>query len=193
MKRICVYCGSNYGTRPAYRRAAAELGTELARRGLGLVYGGSHVGLMGALADATLAAGGEVVGVIPGALVSREIAHPGLSELRVVGSMQERKALMADLSDAFIALPGGFGTLEEFCEVATWTQLGLHRKACGLLDVERYFTALLAFLDHAAGEGFIRREHRSIVLTSDTPGELLDGLSAFQPPALPKWIGREER
>ena len=162
------------------------------RRGLGLVYGGSHIGLMGALADTVLAEGGEVIGVIPEPMVTREIAHTGLSDLRVVGSMHERKALMADLADAFIALPGGFGTLEEFCEIATWVQLGLHRKPCGLLNVEGYYDGLLSFLNHAVGEGFIRPEYLAVVLTDSKADVLLEKISSIEVPPLPKWIDRDE-
>jgi len=192
MKRICVYCGSSSGARQAYIQAARALGVSLVRRGLGLVYGGSHIGLMGALADTVLAEGGEVIGVIPEPMVTREIAHTGLSDLRVVGSMHERKALMADLADAFIALPGGFGTLEEFCEIATWVQLGLHRKPCGLLNVEGYYDGLLAFLNHAVGEGFIRPEYLAVVLTDSKPDVLLEKISSVEAPPLPKLIDRDE-
>jgi uncharacterized protein (TIGR00730 family) len=168
------------------------MGAALAGAGIGLVYGGGRVGLMGALADAALAAGGEVIGVIPEALVAWEVAHQGLSDLRVVGSMHERKALMADLADAFIAMPGGYGTLEELCEVLTWSQLGLHRKPCGLLNVEGYYDPLLALLDHAVAEGFLRREHRALVLQEQEPGRLLALLRDWDAPALRKWIERDE-
>ncbi len=161
--RICVFCGSAAGTRPEYAEAAAELGTALATRGLGLVYGGASVGLMGVVADAALAAGGEVVGVIPQALVDREVAHPGLTELHVVGTMHERKARMAELSGAFVVLPGGMGTLEELFEVVTWSQLGLHAKPIVLLDVAGYWAGLAAFLDHAGAEGFVRAGHRAVL------------------------------
>jgi uncharacterized protein (TIGR00730 family) len=192
MKSICVYCGSNFGGRQSYLEAAKSLGIALAKRDITLVYGGGNVGLMGAVADATLAAGGNVIGVIPQALVDKEIAHTGLSDLRVVGSMHERKFLMADLADAFIALPGGLGTLEEFCEVATWTQLGFHRKACGLLNIEGFYNGLLSFLNHATEEGFIRAEHRSIVLTGEDPAELIEKLSRFEVPTTHKWIDRDQ-
>ncbi|MEQ8974095.1 MAG: TIGR00730 family Rossman fold protein [Coleofasciculus sp. C1-SOL-03] len=148
MKSICVYCGSNFGVRDSYLEAAQNLCAEMTKREIALVYGGGNTGLMGAIANFALAAGGKVIGVIPQALVDKEAAHTGLSDLRVVGSMHERKSLMADLSDAFIALPGGLGTLEEFCEVATWTQLGFHRKACGLLNIEGFYDRLLSFLDY---------------------------------------------
>jgi uncharacterized protein (TIGR00730 family) len=192
MQRVCVFTGSSAGARPAYRESARQLGRLLAERRIGLVYGGARVGLMGAVADACLAAGGEAVGVIPEALVAKEIAHTGLTELRVVSSMHERKALMADLADAFVALPGGWGTLEEFFEVLTWAQLGLHRKPCGLLNVGGYFDGLLAFAEHAVSEGFVRREHRDMMTIAADPGELLDRLDAHRPPVVEKWIGREE-
>lgn len=193
MHRVCVFCGSNTGSRPAYREAALQLGAALARRGIGLVYGGGAVGLMGALADAVLAAGGEVVGVIPEALVAAEVAHRGLTERRVVSSMHERKAAMADLADAFIALPGGFGTLEEFCEVLTWAQLGLHQKPCGLLNVQGYFEHFLAMLDHAVTERFARPEHRALVLEAKDPEALLNMLRSYRPQSLHKWIDRDDR
>ncbi len=193
MKSICVYCGSNFGDRNSYLEAAQGLGIELAKRGITLVYGGGNVGLMGVVADSVLAAGGKVIGVIPQALVDKEVAHTELSELRVVGSMHERKSLMADLADAFIALPGGLGTLEEFCEVATWTQLGLHRKACGLLNIEGFFDGLLSFLNHATQEGFIRAEHKSIVLIGEDPVALIEKLSRFEVPTVHKWIDRNQR
>lgn len=176
--RVCVFCGSAPGARPSYEAAARALGTELARRGVGLVYGGAAVGLMGSVADAALAAGGEVVGVIPGALVDREIAHAGLTELRVVGSMHERKALMAELSDAFVALPGGMGTLEELFEVFTWRQLGLHAKPIALLDVEGYWAGLVAFLEHAEAEGFLRAGTGEGLLLEDGVAAVLDRLAA---------------
>ncbi len=192
IKRICVYCGSNSGSRPAYAEAARELGALLAQRDLGLVYGGGRVGLMGILADAVLAAGGSVIGVIPEALVAREVAHLGLKDLRVVASMHERKALMVELADAFIALPGGFGTLEEFCEVLTWAQLGLHRKPHGLLNVAGFYDPLLAFFDHAVTENFIRPAHRRLVHAETNPGRLLALLAKTRPPNLDKWIGRKD-
>jgi uncharacterized protein (TIGR00730 family) len=193
MKRICVFCGSSPGWRTEYRVAAERLGQELVRREIALVYGGGKVGLMGVLADAVLRAGGEVTGVIPESLMAREVAHPGLSKLQVVGSMHERKALMADLSDAFIALPGGFGTLEEFCEVLTWTQLGLHAKPCGVLNVLGYFTPLLAMFDRARDERFLNSENRALVLAGESASELLDALSSWQPIPVAKWLDRDER
>jgi len=189
-RRVCVFAGSSAGVRPEYRAAAEELGRLLASRGVGVVYGGARVGMMGALADAALAAGGDVTGVIPSALAAKEIAHDGLTDLRVVSSMHERKALMADLSDAFIALPGGLGTWEEFFEVLTWTQLGLHRKACGLLNVQGYFDGLLAFVDHSVREGFVRAENRSMILVASSADALLDSLSRYEPPRVEKWLDR---
>jgi uncharacterized protein (TIGR00730 family) len=192
MKSLCVFCGSSAGTGAAYAEAARALGRELAGRGLRLVYGGGNVGLMGILADEVLSAGGEVIGVIPQALVAREVAHAGLTRLHVVGSMHQRKALMADLSDAFLALPGGFGTLEELCEVLTWAQLGLHAKPCGLLNVDGYFDALLHFLDRAVDQGFLRAGHRALVLVAQTPQEVLGLLATVRLPPTEKWIRKEE-
>jgi uncharacterized protein (TIGR00730 family) len=192
MQRVCIFCGSSHGARPIYREAAERTGRALARRGLGLIYGGGCVGLMGVLADAALAEGGEVIGVIPEAMVAKELAHHGLTQLRVVRSMHERKALMADLADAFVALPGGLGTLEEFCEMLTWAQLGLHGKPCGLLDVEDYYAALLRLLDHAQAEAFLRPQHRAMILVAQEPDLLLDMLAAYRPPQGEKWIGREQ-
>jgi len=162
-------------------------------RAITLVYGGGNVGLMGALADACLAAGGRVIGVIPRALKEKEIAHVGLSEMHVVGTMHERKALMADLAEAFLTLPGGFGTWDEFCEALTWSQLGLQRKACSFLNVEGYYDALLALADRAAEDGFIRAEHRELLLVDDDPARLLDRLQNFVVPYVPKWVEREQR
>jgi uncharacterized protein (TIGR00730 family) len=188
MTRICVFCGSSVGNRPAYRQAAVDLAQALARRGLGLVYGGARVGLMGVLADAMLQHSSAVIGVIPQALLDREIAHAGLTDLRVVGSMHERKALMVELADGFIALPGGYGTLDEFCEVLTWAQLGLHRKPCGLLDVDGYFDPLLGLFDDAVSTGFLRPENRALVLQATDPEALLDLLASYKPVSVPKWI-----
>lgn len=187
MRRLCVFCGSSSGLQPAYHSAAQSLGRALTDRRIGLVYGGAHVGLMGAVADAVLSGGGEVIGVIPRALVEREIAHRGLTELRVVDSMHERKALMADLANGFVALPGGAGTLEELFEVWTWAQLGLHRKPCGLLNVNGYFDALGEFLDHATSEGFLRAEHRAMLMMETDPAVLLDRLAHYTPPPGSKW------
>jgi len=191
VRRICVYAGSNPGTDPAYADAARELAALLAERGIGLVYGGGHVGLMGVLADTALAAGGEVIGVMPQALIDREIGHTGLTELRVVGSMHERKALMAELSDAFVAVPGGIGTLEELIEVYTWSQLGIHAKACGVLNVAGYYDHLAAFLDHAVEGGFLRPQHRAVLSVASSPADLLDRLAAYEPPVVGKWTELE--
>jgi len=168
------------------------MGEALAQRGISLVYGGGNVGLMGLVADAALAAGGEVIGVIPEALVAKEIAHQGLTQLQVVGSMHERKALMAELSDTFVALPGGYGTFEEFCEVLTWAQLGLHSKPCGLLNIEGYYNHLIALFNHGVTEQFVHPEHRSIVLEEHNPVHLLQKLAGYQPSKIEKWIKREE-
>ena len=189
MKRVCVFCGSAEGRRPAYAEAARALAAELCRRKLGLVYGGGSVGLMGVLADALLDAGGEVIGVIPGPLATPELAHTGLTELRVVGSMHERKATMAALADAFIALPGGLGTLEETLEVLTWAQLGIHEKPIGLLNACGYWDRLVDMLTHAVGEGFVRPQHAALLLVGDTPAELLDRFLAWRPPGFHRvWL-----
>lgn len=193
VKRICVFCGASPGARPEYAAATAELARLLVADGIGVVYGGGGVGLMGALADAVIAQGGEIVGVIPQALVDKEIAHRDVSDMRVVGSMHERKALMAELSDAFVALPGGLGTLEELFEVYTWAQLGLHRKPCALLDVEGYYAGIARFLAYAVEERFVREEHRAMLMVERDPRALIDRLRGFEPDtALPKWIDREE-
>ena len=191
IRSLCVFCGSSFGNRPEYSAAAAEVGRLLAERGIRLVYGAGNVGLMGILADAALAAGGEAIGVIPQMLVDRELAHRGLSELRIVGSMHQRKALMAELSDAFIALPGGLGTLEELCEVLTWAQLGIHHKPVGCLNVQGYFDGLFQLLDHAASEQFVRPQHRGLLLAADDPEQLLQLLQARQPPIAEKRFDRE--
>jgi hypothetical protein len=181
------------GVRPQYRDAATALGRALAERGDELVYGGSKVGLMGAVADATLAAGGKAIGIIPTALRDKEIAHEGLTELHIVGSMHERKAMMADLSGGFVALPGGIGTFEELFEIWTWAQLGYHRKPVGLLDIEGYYAKLLAFLDHSVEEGFVRAEHRGMAIVERDPGRLLDRFAFYEPPTVVKWIKSGER
>jgi uncharacterized protein (TIGR00730 family) len=192
VKRICVFAGSNGGARVEYAAAAQELGRVLGERQLGLVYGGGRVGLMGALADEALSAGVHVIGVMPEALIAKEIGHRGLSELRVVKSMHERKAMMADLADGFVALPGGWGTVEEFFEVLTWAQLGLHRKPCGLLNIQGYYDRLLSFTGHAVDEGFVRREYHSMISVSDSAGKLLDTMAAYKAPTVEKWIERSE-
>ena len=188
LRRVCVFCGSSNGNRDDYRTSTAMLATELVRRSVGLVYGGACVGLMGLLADEVLAGGGEVIGVIPTAMCDREIAHAGLTDLRVVESMHERKATMAGLADAFIALPGGFGTFEEFCEAVTWTQLGLHRKRCGLLNVGGFYDPLLALFDRAVADGFLKPQNRAIVAAEAEPSALLDRLSLAPASSEPKWL-----
>ena len=192
MRHICVFCGSSPGARPSYADAARRLGQTLAASGIGLVYGGAHVGLMGMVADAVMKGGGSVIGVIPRALEEREIAHTGLTELRVVGSMHERKAAMADLADGFIALPGGMGTMEELFEVLTWAQLGMHEKPCGLLDVDGYFGSLLAFLDHMVSERFTLQTYRDMIKVDSDPARLLAAFDAYEPVAVAKWIDRDE-
>jgi len=177
IKRVCVFCGSSIGARPVYAEAAASLARLLVERKIGIVYGGSSAGLMGILADAALQAGGEVTGVIPRSLVAMEIAHRGLSDLRIVESMHERKALMADLSDAFIAMPGGYGTLDEFCEVLTWNQLGLLRKPCGILNTDGYFDDLLRLFDRAVEERFLKTANRKLALSAASPEDLLHKLT----------------
>ncbi len=194
LKRICIFCGSSVGARPAYREAAQRLGELLAERGVGVVFGGGCVGLMGAVADAALSKGGEVIGVIPESLVRREIGHRGVTKLHVVETMHQRKALMADLSDAFIALPGGYGTLEEFCEAVTWSQLGIQQKPCGLLNIERYWDGLLAVLDHAVDEKFVRPENALLILVASTPEDMLERLEHWTPPEhIEKWLDKAKR
>ena len=193
VQRVCVFCGASPGARPEYAEATVELARLLVADGIGVVYGGGGVGLMGALADAMLAEGGEIIGVIPRALMDREIAHPGVTDMRVVGSMHERKALMAELADAFIALPGGIGTLEELFEVYTWAQLGLHQKPCALLNVVGYYDGIASFLAHAVEERFLRVEHLDVLMVERDPDALMETLRRFEPDtALPKWIDREE-
>ena len=192
MRSVTVYCGSNPGADPAFADATRELARLLASSGTRVVYGGGHVGLMGVLADAAMQAGGEVVGVMPQALIDREIGHRGLSDLRVVGSMHERKALMAELGDAFIALPGGIGTLEELIEVYTWSQLGMHRKPLGVLNVNGYYDALGAFLDGAVEQRFLRPQHRSVLIFEPEPETLLARLAHAEPPPLSKWLTQAE-
>jgi uncharacterized protein (TIGR00730 family) len=193
LRRICVFAGSSMGAHEAYATAAEALGRELARRGIGLVYGGASRGLMGVVADAALTGGGEVIGVLPRGLFSREVAHTGLTELREVGSMHERKALMSDLADGFIALPGGFGTFDELFEIVTWAQIGLHPKPIGLLDVEGYYGPLLALAAHAEAEGFVPAGNSRLLLRSDDPAALLDAFAASHAPCGPKAASTVER
>ena len=188
LRRVCVFCGSNIGSRDDYRASTTMLAAELVGRGIGLVYGGACVGLMGLLADEVLSRGGEVIGVIPKAMVDREVAHRGLTDLRVVESMHERKATMAEFADAFVALPGGFGTFEEFCEAVTWTQLGLHQKRCGLLNVAGFYDPLLALFDRAVADGFLKPDNRAIVAAEAEPSALLDRLSLAPERSEPKWL-----
>lgn len=190
---LCIFCGSSVGARASYTEAAQRLGTIMVERGVGLVYGGGNVGLMGVIADTVMAAGGTAIGVMPRNLIAREIGHAGITELRVVDTMHQRKALMADLSSGFIALPGGYGTFDEFFEVVTWTQLGLHRKGCGLLNIDGYYDPFIAMLDRAVAEGFIRLENRALVLDDASPDRLLDRVLAFHPPAAEKWLDRQSR
>lgn len=192
MKRICVYCGSNPGANPAYVEAARELGREMAGRDLGLVYGGAKVGVMGAVAEGILQGGGSAIGVIPHFFVTKEVAHDGLDELIVVGSMHERKARMAELSDGFIALPGGWGTIEEIFEMLTWAQLGHHQKPCGLLNVETYYDELSAFFEKAIQEKFVKEEFRPMMMMDDSPARLIDRFDTYVAPRVKKWIGQEE-
>ena len=187
MKRLCVYCGSSEGRNDDYVRAARELAEVLVQNRIGLVFGGSSKGIMGQLADAVLDGGGEVEGVIPKSLLEKEIAHDGLTRMHVVDSMHARKSMMAVLSDGFIAMPGGFGTLEEIVEILTWAQLQFHEKPCGLLNVHGYFNHLLSFLDHAEAEGFLRPEHRAILLVSKTPADLLRRFESYVAPTVEKW------
>ncbi len=192
VERICIFCGSSSGARPAYAAAAVALAAHLAKLEIGIVYGGSKVGLMGLVADTALSAGGEVIGVIPAALQAKEIAHTGLTDLRIVETMHERKALMAELSGAFIALPGGFGTFDELCEILTWTQLGLQRGPCGILNVEGYYDHLLKMFDHAEAEGFIKPEHRRMLIADDHPESLVHRLVQYEVPIMDKWIGKDQ-
>jgi len=192
VKTLCVFAGSNSGAQPEYLACARELGRTLSERKMGLVYGGARVGLMGALADAAMEGGARVIGVIPEVLMAKEVAHPGLTELRVVSSMHERKAMMADMADGFVALPGGWGTVEELFEVLTWSQLGLHRKPCGLLNIQGYYDHLLAFVAHGIDEGFVRREQGAMIKVSQAPGELLDAMAAYRAPVVEKWISRAQ-
>lgn len=192
MKRICVYCGSSPGRLPDYTRAAEQLGSLMAENGLGLVYGGASVGIMGKVADAALANGAEVIGVIPSALATREVAHSGLSELHVVDSMHQRKAKMADLSDGFVALPGGWGTIEEIFEVLTWGQLGFHSKPCGLLNIAGYYDHLNAFLEHAINEAFVKTDYRPMIMVEKDPARLLQNFRDYRAPKVRKWISADQ-
>ena len=192
MKMVCVYCGSNPGRLPEYREAARLLGYEMADRGLGLVYGGASIGVMGAVADAVLERAGHAIGVIPYSLATKEVSHDSLDELIVVDSMHERKAKMAELSDAFIALPGGWGTIEEIFEMLTWAQLGFHEKPCGLLNVASYYDTLFAFLENAIEQQFVKEAYRPMIIMDETPATLLDRFEKYRAPKVKKWIGPEE-
>jgi len=192
VKRICVYCGSNRGKSAEFLASARTLAGELVQRDIGLVYGGASVGIMGEIADTVLARGGEVIGVMPQALVDKEVSHTGLTELRIVNSMHERKEIMADLAQGFIALPGGLGTMEEIFEVLTWAQLGFHQKPCALLNVKGYYNRLTQFLDHAVAQGFIADTHREMLLVEENPHSLLEIMASYSAPAVDKWIGRND-
>ena len=192
MKSVCVFCGSNYGTSEAYSQAAWDMGKSIAEAGLTLVYGGANVGLMGMVADGALDAGGKVIGILPKALQEKELAHTGLTELHIVSSMHERKAMMADRSDAFVALPGGAGTMEEIFEVWTWGQLGLHQKPCGLLNIDGFYDHLIEFLDHQTTEGSMKPEMRNMMQVADTSAAILQLFRSYAPPTTPKWIKKNE-
>ena len=192
IKNICVYCGSSAGKNLAYSVVAKNLGKALCERDIGLVYGGAAVGIMGVVANSVLENGGKAIGIIPRSLAVKEVAHNGLSELHVVDSMHERKAMMAEYSDGFIALPGGWGTLEEIFEILTWSQLGFHQKPCGLLNVEGYYNGLVNFLDHAFDQKFVNELCRPMLMTSDEPQALLDQFAVYQAPAVRKWVGEDE-
>jgi uncharacterized protein (TIGR00730 family) len=192
MQRLCVFCGSSPGARPEYVAAAKSLARHLVTRQIGIVYGGGNTGLMGALATEAMAAGGEVIGVMPRSMVEKERAHTGITDLRIVDSMHARKALMSQLSDGFIAMPGGYGTFEEFCEVLTWTQLGFQRKPCGILNVAGYYDRLLALFDHAVEEGFVKPPHRAMILTDSDPSRLIERLLQSTTPELDKWIAANQ-
>ena len=193
MKRICVYCGSSPGKGTKYQDAASATAEAMVARGHGLVYGGAHVGLMGLIADRVLAGGGEVYGVIPRSMVDREIAHTGLTELHVVETMHQRKAKMVDLADGFLALPGAYGTLDEWFETLTWAQLGIHNKPCGLLNLDGYYDGLLLFLDRCVAEGFLKQSNRELFLVGTEPGELLDRMAGWVPVTETKWFTRDVR
>jgi uncharacterized protein (TIGR00730 family) len=191
-RRICVFCGSKTGAADAYREATAALATEMVRRWLGAVYGGGSVGLMGVLADSILQSGGEIIGVIPEALATKELLHPGVPDMRCVADMHQRKALMAELADAFIALPGGFGTFDELFEIVTWAQLGFHRKNIGLLNVAGYFDPLVQLIEHAIREEFILPAHRELIVVESEPARLLDRLATHEMPVVRRWLKRNE-
>lgn len=192
IKKLCVYCGSNPGRDRIYSDGASSLAQALVHRNIGLVYGGASIGIMGLLADYVLKAGGHVTGVIPESLVKKEVAHYGLTELRVTRSMHERKSIMAEISDGFIALPGGIGTLEEIFEVWTWAQLGLHGKPCGLLNIAGYFDNLCKFFDHTVTEQFVKQPHRSMLFVENSAEQLLDGFSTYSPPVVTKWVSQSQ-
>jgi len=191
MKTICVYCGSSSGKSPEYRKAARALAKEMVARNISLVYGGADVGLMGEIANTVLAHGGEVTGIIPQSLIDKEVGRQGLTKLHIVDSMHARKALMAELSDGFIALPGGLGTLEELFEVLTWSQLGFHNKPCGLLNIKQYYDGLSQFLDHAVSQQFVKPIHRDMLIKANNPSKLLDQMESYAPPQVTKWISRD--
>lgn len=191
MHRVCVFCGSKTGVGDGYRAAAAELGQRMAAANIGLVFGGGSVGLMGVIADAVLEAGGEVIGVLPEMLATKELRHPGVADMRLTADMHERKAVMAELADAFIALPGGYGTFEELFEVITWAQLGIHRKNIGLLNVAGYFDQLVRLIDHAVQEGFVKEKHRGLILVEERPDVLLSRLADYEMPPVKRWLGPE--
>jgi len=191
MKRICVFCGSNSGIDPIYLATAEKVGKFLADNGIELVFGGGRVGLMGKIADTVMENGGKVIGIIPQALSEREVAHQGLTELHVVGSMHERKAMMADLADGFIALPGGVGTFEEFCEIVTWAQLGIHKKPCALMNVGGFYDSFIAMFDHSMNQGFIRPQHRALVLVESEIDKLYKAMLEYRPPIVEKWLDKE--
>ena len=192
IKNICVYCGSSLGKSPEYANAARALAKELLARNMGLVYGGASVGIMGEIADTVLAGGGSVTGVIPQSLVDKEVSHDGLTELKAVGSMHERKAIMMEISDGFVALPGGLGTIEELFEVLTWSQLGFHKKPCGLLNIKHYYDSLSVFLDHAVDEQFVKPIHHQMLMIENDPSKLLNAMSDYHPPEGDKWLGRDD-
>lgn len=191
MKRICVFCGSNSGIDPIYLATAEKVGKFLADNGIELVFGGGRVGLMGKIADTVMENGGKVIGIIPQALSEREVAHQGLTELHVVGSMHERKAMMADLADGFIALPGGVGTFEEFCEIVTWAQLGIHKKPCALMNVGGFYDSFIAMFDHSMNQGFIRPQHRALVLVESEIDKLYKAMLEYRPPIVEKWLDKK--